>query len=152
MLVLMCQAGNQRFAIAPHDVAEVTPRVQLRLLAGSPDWVAGVCVYRGQVTPIVDLSSLITGSRCPLRWSNRILLVPVAAGETTRLCGLLVESVTTAQLPNVAVPGEGRTSPWISPWGPVLLDEQGLFELLEVPRLLPPERCARLFLPTAEQA
>src|SRR5262245_41293364 len=128
MLVLMCQAGGQRFAIDAGDVAEVVPRVRLQPLAGAPDWVAGLCVYRGRATPVVDLAHLTTGGRCPNRWSNRILLVPVAADGGVELCGLLVESATTARAPDAPGPGDGRGSPRVSAWGPVLLDEQGVFQ------------------------
>lgn len=152
MLVLICQAGGQRYALDPRDVTEVAPRVELHALAGSPDWIAGLCVYRGQMTPVADLSYLTTGSRCPTRWSNRILMVTADTAAGPRLCGLLVESVTTARLPDAPSQTEASDRSPLSAWGPVLLDDQGMLQRLEIPRLLPPERWQRLSLPAVEQA
>src|SRR5947199_7329918 len=98
MLVLMCQAAGQRYAVDARAVAQVVPRVQLEAVAGGPEWLAGLCVCRGQVVPVVDLCRLIADRPCPRRWSNRVLLVPVAVGQASRPCGLLVESATTATL------------------------------------------------------
>lgn len=151
MLVLLCQAEGQRYALDPREVVEVTPRVGLRPVPGAPDWIAGLCVYRGQVTPVIDLAYLTTGCRCPVRWSNRILFLTVPGGEASRLCGVLVGSVTTGEMPEQQ--RAAATGPaCVTPWGPVLLDEQGTFQVLNTSRLLSPERCAQLFLPGTEPA
>jgi chemotaxis-related protein WspB len=144
MLVLMCAASGNRYALDARHVVEVVPRVRLECVAGSPDWLAGVCVYRGQVTPILDLTYLATAKCCPSRWANRIIVVPIDEGDSRLLCGLIVEQVTVAQL--ASIPESRATSPALggAPWGPVLLDADGLFQLLELPRLLSHERRAAL--------
>src|SRR6267378_2018758 len=112
MLALMCHAGGQRYAVDACTVAQVVPRVQLEALAGAPEWLAGLCVCRGQVVPVVDLSRLIADHPCPRRWSNRVLLLPVPLGQDSRLCGLLVESATTATLPAAGTDREAQLSSW----------------------------------------
>ena len=149
MLVLMCQAAGQRYAVDARAVAQVVPRVWLEAVAGAPEWLAGLCVCRGQVVPVVDLCRLIAERPCPRRWSNRVLLLPVPLGESSRLCGLLVESATTATLP---VAGADADATRVSPWGQVLLDEQGVYQLLDLRRLFSRERLDRLFPAATEQA
>src|SRR5262245_31084152 len=146
MLVLTCQVEGQRYAVDPRGVVEVTPRVGLRPVAGAPDWVAGLCVYRGRITPVIDLAYLTTGRPCPVRWSNRILFLSVPNAEPSRLCGVLVGSVTTGHVPDQEGGALTSTAAQVSPWGPVLLDEQGMYQVLDVRRLLSPERSAQLFL------
>src|SRR5438876_12301717 len=118
MLVLMCQAGGQRYAVDARAVAQVVPRVQLEAVAGVPEWLAGLCVCRGQVVPVVDLCRLIADHPCPRRWSNRVLLLSVPLRQSSRLCGLLVESATTAPLAAAGTDGDATR---LSPWGQVLL-------------------------------
>jgi chemotaxis-related protein WspB len=144
MLVLMCAAAGNRYAIDARQVVEVVPRVRLESVAGSPDWLAGVCVYRGQVTPVLDLTYLATANRGPSRWASRIILVHIDEGDSRLLCGLIVEQVTVAQL--ASSPESKAASPalGVAPWGPVLLDADGLFQLLELPRLLSGEWRAAL--------
>jgi len=149
MLALMCQVAGQRYAVNACAVAQVVPRVQLEAVAGAPAWLAGLCVCRGQVVPVVDLSQLITEHPCARRWSNRVLLLTVPLGQDSRLCGLLVESATTTTLP---VAGTYRDAAQFSPWGKVLLDEQGIYQLLDLGRLFSRERLDRLFPAAMEQA
>src|SRR5439155_26748169 len=125
-----CQAGGQRYGVDAGAVAQVVPRVQLEAVAGVPEWLAGLCVCRGQVVPVVDLGRLIADNPCPRRWSNRVLLLSVPLRQSSRLCGLLVESATTATLA-----GTDGDATRLSPWGNVLLDEQGVYQLLDLHQL-----------------
>jgi chemotaxis-related protein WspB len=144
MLVLMCASAGNRYAIAARQVVEVVPRVRLESVAGMPDWLAGVCVYRGQVTPVLDLSYLATANRCPSRWASRIIMVHIGEGDSRLLCGLIVEQVTVAQLASGPESSADSPTPGVAPWGPVLLDAEGIFQLVELPRLLSTERRAAL--------
>src|SRR5579871_3177437 len=67
MLALTFQAGPDRVAVDVRRVREVVPRVPLTPAAGTPDWVAGVFVYRGRVVPVIDLYRLTGAGPCPAR-------------------------------------------------------------------------------------
>lgn len=150
MLVLMCRAGEHRFAINAIDVAEVVPFVELTAVPGAPDWMAGVFAYRGRVLSVLDLVHAAVGMRCPTRWSSRIVIVRWP-GRSDQLLGVLAEQVTSVQCDDAAVdPSVGKTTSearltndaWH--WGTVRLDAEGMFRILNLSDLLTPERQAIL--------
>lgn len=142
MLVLMCEAAGNRFALDARQVVEVVPRVRLQSLAGSPAWLAGVCVYRGEATPVVDLAQLVQNVPCPNRWSSRVVLVRFVDQGSTLQFGLIVEKAAVAQLD--AQPKAATAAAGLAKWGAVMLDGDGMFQLLELTRLLTPEQRATL--------
>jgi chemotaxis-related protein WspB len=98
MLAVTFRVGTSAYAIRYRNVVEVIPRVQLRAVAHTPDWVAGVFAYRGALTPVVDLCRLLAGYACPERLSSRVVLVRCSqpdGGERT--LGLLAEQMTEAR-------------------------------------------------------
>ena len=97
MLVLMCHAGANRYAVDSAAVIEVVPSVDFNLVAESPEWLAGVFAHRGVATPLVDFTQLLTGQPCPRRWNSRIILVRFEADDLPSQLGLLAERVTTAR-------------------------------------------------------
>src|SRR4051794_41111763 len=108
MLALMCKAAGSRFAIDARQVLEVVPRVRLQAVPGSPAWLAGMCLYRGQLLAVMDLVHLATGSDCPNQWSSRIILIQGTQDSAPFVFGLIVEQVAVAQLAaeqQAAVPG-----------------------------------------------
>ena len=152
MLVLMCEAGGNRCAIRVRDVAEVLPAVRLDRVVGSPDWLAGLFVFRGSPTPVVDLATLSTGSRSPARWSSRIVLTDSGDEGGSGLVGILVERVTTAELDEPGEQVEAGSLSGPGGLGPVLVDEDGMLQLVELSRLITPERRAVLFSSALEEA
>ncbi len=155
MLVLMCRAGDNRFALDSEVVAEVVPYVELKSMPGAPEWLAGVFAYRGQVLNVLDLVQAATGTRCPPRWSSRIVIVRLPGSANQQLLGLLTEHVTTTQwsgepLQNDAASQQHKAnqlrehsrSEWN--WGSVRLDEEGMFRVLDLEQLVTPERRAML--------
>src|SRR5262245_23385734 len=84
MLALIFHIGTARLALDVRRVKEVVPRVQLQVLAGSPPWLAGAFVYRGQVVPVLDLHQLVGAGDCPPHLSSRIILVPQPGGDEGR--------------------------------------------------------------------
>jgi len=140
MLVLMCEAAGNRFAVDARQVVEVVARVRLQSVATAPDWLAGVCVYRGQVTSVVDLSSIVACKPSPVRWANRIIMVRLSEEDTSLRCGLIVEKVAIGQLASDRAKQDAPPAAGVSQWGPLLLDASGMFQLLELPRLFSAER------------
>jgi chemotaxis-related protein WspB len=138
MLVLTCQVGDARLALDVREVREVVPRVCLQRVAGSPAWLAGVFIYRGQVVPVIDLHRLIDAGECPPHLSSRIILVAHPVDDVKRLVGLLAAQVAdirdlqapTQAQPRLAVAGQPDL-------GPVLVDGREIVHLVELDRLLP---------------
>jgi chemotaxis-related protein WspB len=145
MLVLMCHAGGRRYAIESRDVVEVVSYVKLEHIPESPSWIAGVFAYRGRPTPVVDLPFLVLGSPCPVRWSTRVVITRLDAHGRQRAVGLLVEQVTTAELKDAHKTEDSPEPPEASTFGSLLLDDEGMFQLLQLPRLLPSDRRRDLF-------
>ena len=135
MLVLMFEAGGGRYALPTRDVAEVVPWVDVQPVAHAPEWVAGFFSYRGAITPVLDLGRMAGGAPCRCRYDSRLVLVAVGK----RLIALRAEGPTTAQLADDAPREEAGG------WGPLLLDERGVFRLIQRERLLPSESLAVLF-------
>lgn len=98
MLVVTFQIAAAAYAINCGDIVAVIPEVQLRAAAHGPAWLKGVFVYRGELTPVIDLCRLIGGYACPARLSSRIVLVrPASPRGEPRLTGLLAEHMTEAR-------------------------------------------------------
>jgi chemotaxis-related protein WspB len=138
MLLVLFQLGNNRYALEASHVVEVVPLLALRCIPQSPRGVAGIFVYRGQPVPALDLCELTIGRPALEHLSTRILIVQhrQTAGHS-QLIGLIAERVTgtlrrdendfvTADL-NLAA------APFL---GPVLMDGQGVIQLLDAQKLL----------------
>lgn len=138
MLVLMCEAGNSRYAIDSSCVVEVVPCVRLEIEAGAPDWLAGTFSYRGRAVHVVDLTCLTTEQSCPRHLSSRIIVAEWQLQGLPPLLGLLAQRVTTAQ---IDTPADGTTDEPVelSPYGRILMDELGMFQLIDPSRLFSPQ-------------
>ena len=149
MLLLQFQAGTERYGLDIEQVIEVSSLVSLRAIPHAPPEVAGTFNYRGTLTPVVDLTALLTGVSSRSRMSTRIILVSYA-GEDGRphILGLLAEAVTdmtrcdkeNLQQPVVSVGG----APYL---GDMIFDEQGSIQVLDMERLLTRDLLFTLFPP-----
>ena len=162
--VLHLRVGEQRYAIPSAEVVEVVPAVALRPVPGTPEAVAGLLAYRGQVVPVVDLPRLFGRGAAPARLSTRIAVCdpegtasaldtvspePGGAGGTSRrrrLVGVLAERVTRVGEVDPAAPGShpGPTADGLPALGRVTLDDEGLVQLVEVRDLLSEDLLLRL--------
>jgi chemotaxis-related protein WspB len=144
MLLIMCHCGGNRYAIDSRHVCEVLPRVHLHRLGGLPPWLAGMLIYRGRATPVMDLRELTEGGPCVNRLGGRIVVLRIDLRGSQRSFGLLVESVDIQEIhkePERA--GDAPVGP--SELGTLHLDEQGLFHLVATARLVSQDREAILF-------
>jgi chemotaxis-related protein WspB len=138
MLALTFQSGSDRLALDIRRVREVVPHVRLQPVAGSPEWLAGVFVYRGQVVPVFDLQRLVGAGEHPVHLSTRIILLAHSTGTEERLVGLLAAQVADIRelelenQPQTHFAAPGRTN-----LGPVLVDGTDIVHLVEPDRLLP---------------
>ncbi len=147
MLFLLFRLGNDRYAIAARQVAEVLPMLESKHIPQAPAAVRGAFDFRGQPVPLIDLTQLALGRPAREQLSTRIVLVDYPDGRGgMRLLGLLAEHVTETFQRNpedfrdagVEVPD----APWL---GRVASDAGGLVQWVEVSQLLTPELRALLF-------
>ncbi|MBC2657657.1 purine-binding chemotaxis protein CheW [Pseudomonas sp. MSSRFD41] len=139
VLFLVFRIGDERYALRALDVVEVLPRLQLKPIAQSPAWVAGVFAYRGVVVPVVDLCQLTFGRPAQQRTSTRLVLVHYhgAAGQPARVLGLLLEQANdTLRCDPARFQPYGLDNSQAPYLGPVLEDEQGLLQWVRVDDLL----------------
>ncbi|MBP7763907.1 MAG: purine-binding chemotaxis protein CheW [Syntrophaceae bacterium] len=149
MLILQFQAGRERYGLDIEQILEISSLVSLRPIPHAPPEVAGTFNYRGTLTPVVDLTTLLTGAASRPRMSTRIILVTFQ-GEDGRshVLGLVAESVTemiscsreSLQQPVVSVGG----APYL---GDMVFDERGSIQLLDLERLLTRDLLFTLFPP-----
>jgi chemotaxis-related protein WspB len=144
MLLIMCQCGANRYAIDSRHVREVLPRVRLQRLSGSPPWLAGMLICRGTAVPVMDLGQLAGGVACADRLSSRIVLAQVQLGGAVRQFGILAESVGLRETDGTSAPADGATATPAA-LGAVCLDEQGIFQLVDVASLVTEDRQSFLF-------
>jgi chemotaxis-related protein WspB len=84
MLLLILNAGANRYAIDIARVIELVPRVELRAIPHAPFFLSGLLSYRGTVIPVIDLGLLLYGAPCRDCLSTRIILVNDSPGDQTR--------------------------------------------------------------------
>jgi len=96
-LLLLFRVGEGRFALACREVDQVLVRPPLIALPGAPPAVIGSFVYRGALTPVVDLCRLLLGTPCPERISSRVVLARVPGDSGARRMGLLAERIVEAR-------------------------------------------------------
>ena len=75
MLCLILQIGDTRYALDARQVLEVLPLVDAEPGLSASPGVVGLMNYRGEPTPIVDLSLLYCGRPARNLFSTRIVLV-----------------------------------------------------------------------------
>jgi chemotaxis-related protein WspB len=150
MLLIMCQAGTNRFAFESRHVLEVLPRVNLHRLPDSPPWLAGLMIFRGSPVPVIDLTQLTQSAQCPNRLSSRIAVVQIEPKETPQRIGVLAEQMGLLEF-NADQKKTGAEAGGQTALGKLCLDKQGVFQIIDPPNLVCDGRLAILFPETAEQ-
>ncbi len=125
-----------RYVLSISDVVEIIPYVKLTALPNMPDYLAGLCNYRGYSVPVIDLSSLFLKRPCNKKLSTRIIVIEVLENSSeNKMVGLMVEKATEIvkiEEDSFMDPGVyGNDLPYI---GPVMADNLGL-----VSRIYPSE-------------
>lgn len=138
-LFLLFSIGEERYALQAREIAEVLPRLKLKVIPKAPAWVAGIFAHRGEIVPVIDISALSFGTPARERTSTRMVLVHYRHDEQhpAQLLGLILEQATeTLRCPASQFKAyglENRLSPYL---GPVREDEQGLLQWIHVEELL----------------
>ncbi len=93
MLFLLLTVDGKRYALESQKVVEVLPLVFLETLPHSPEYIAGIFNYRGQIVPVLDLCQLIRDKPCCEHFSTRIILVKHGSDGGENSSELLKDSV-----------------------------------------------------------
>ena len=95
MLHLLFKAGDDLCVLDARRIREVAQLVNLQALHGAPACLAGICIYRGVVIPVLDAGLLTGHQACPRFLSTRIAMVSYAGeGDGERIIGVMAASAT----------------------------------------------------------
>src|SRR3954471_21304382 len=98
MLAIIFRVSEARFAIPCQRIIKVIPLVALAPAQHGPPELLGSLVYRGALTPVLDLCRLLAGYSCPNRLGSRIILSNLRLRNSGSFgSGLLAEDVTEAR-------------------------------------------------------
>jgi chemotaxis-related protein WspB len=147
MLAMLFSIGDDRYALPAAEVFEVTPVLKLKKIPSAPDYVAGLCNFRGMSIPVLDISALALGVPCQLLLSTRMIVVNyILDSGGVKPLGLLAEHATqtaTIREADLQAPGiQADSAPWL---GKVAISSGELVQLVDVDELLTPEVAAQLF-------
>ena len=147
MLVLLFSIGEDRYGLPAAAVVEVTPLLRVKKLPGVPAFVAGLCNFRGQSMPVLDVSSLAGGMPCRALLSTRMMVVNYALADgSVRPLGLLAERATeTAMVSPEDLQPAGVRSDGAPFLGNVAVGGGAMVQLVDVQGLLTPQATALLF-------
>lgn len=81
---LVFRAGPWRCALRLDEVIETMRPLQVRPLAGTPDFVPGISITRGTPVPVVDMATLIAGEPAEV---NRFVAVRTDRGPVVLATG-----------------------------------------------------------------
>jgi chemotaxis-related protein WspB len=153
MLVVIFKLGDEPFAVQASIVREIAPLTECKRLPKSPDYVAGLADYRGEITPVIDLRRLVHGQPCARAMSSRILIVDYEpAPGAAKTLGLLAEKVTdTVAIQESDLSSSGLLLPDAPFLGDVFKNRDELVQLVTVEDLLGEQARAMLF-PEAHDA
>jgi chemotaxis-related protein WspB len=91
MLLLVFQAGRERYGLDVSRIVEVIPAPLLRPVPWAPEHVAGLFDYHGAIVPVIDMSRILAGESARMLLSTRVVLVDY---DGSNVLGLLAERAT----------------------------------------------------------
>ncbi len=148
MLLILFELEGRRYGMAAVHIMEIAPLPTIRAIPGTPPAVLGAFVYRGVMTPALDLSIATGGAPCRKMLSTRILIINHPCNDgVSRPLGLVVERATETisaeqhqtQPKNVASPA----APFL---GAMLKINTGeIIQIVEPKNILPSELQAVIF-------
>ncbi len=95
MLCLSFNIDEDVFGISVNNIVEIIPLVRIKTIPYSPDCLAGLINYRGDIIPLFDITSIIKNRASKHLFSTRIIVVK-NLNTTTKLkyIAILAEQVT----------------------------------------------------------
>ncbi len=125
-------------------IVEIVPWIPLIPVIGAPEYISGYFNYRGQITPVIDLTMLIGGHKSAKILSNRIVIVNY---DEKHLLGMLMADATETvdiDVSNRKMQNSGiRTeAPYM---GDIALEDGTVIQLVGIDGLISPELKDQLF-------
>jgi len=125
-------------------IAEIIPLVHYTVVPNSPEIITGVINFRGRPVPVVDLGQLIDKMPCRQRVNTRIILAKIAIAEEKQVFfGIIAEGISSTFHLNRA-PKESSEMLVHELLDPDKSDQQQFVQLLDLEKVLGPERITRL--------
>jgi purine-binding chemotaxis protein CheW len=90
---LTFQVANEGLGINIHEVKEIIEISNITRVPMTPDYIRGVINLRGNVVPVVDLSSRLSHEKSVITKRSCIVLVEISADGETQSIGMLVDQV-----------------------------------------------------------
>lgn len=144
MLLLRLQTPKSRYMLDTSVIAEIIPLVHYTAVPNSPEFITGVINFRGRPVPVVDLGQLIDKMPCRQRVNTRIILVKIASAEKKQVfLGIIAESISRTLHLNRA-PEQSSEMLVHELLDPDKSDQQQFVQLLDLEKVLGPERITRL--------
>lgn len=141
MLFLAFSMGTDRYLLDAHQIEEVLPYIEVKVLPGAPAGVVGLVSYDGIPIPLIDVTLLALGRPSAPRLSTRIVVTryPSQGGEP-RLLGLIAERVTDTIERDPADFAPFGLEPGTPPYlGPVTSDGAEIIQWVKAEALLSEE-------------
>ena len=148
MVILVLEIAGERYGVPARRVLEVIPAPVLRRLPGAPALTRGIFSYHGEIVPVIDLSSLLTGRPSRPLLSTRILIAKFQPSTMAKsfLLGFMAEHATdmiACRREDFQPAGvQGNGTPYA---GDILACSDGLIQELDLDRVLSPELQQELF-------
>ncbi len=137
MLALTFQVGHNRLALDVRQISEVAPRVPLERPTDSPDWLAGILIYRGSIVRVIDLHRLLGAGECPWQLSSRIIVVSDGHQQRRGWLGLLAANVNELKEISATLRSSSSTPGQESDLGTLLNDGGEVLRVVDLDSLLP---------------
>lgn len=146
VLLLLFEIGGVRYGLDSREVLAVVADELDRTLIGAPPGIAGLLLHAGEPIPVIDVSSVVTGTPAARRLSTRIVIVPYPQGAAGARIGLRLERANDAvRLDPAAFRDIGVTAADAPCLGPVAaLGDGGWVQRVEAAALLTPALQASL--------
>lgn len=130
--VLRVFIGNEHYALPVDNILAVYEDVAIMPLPGTPSHIAGITNLRGNIVPVLELSSLLNLSSPELQPENVLVLLTHREGQVAVRVDALDEvgGLIEAQINPVAVDGKQARSyvKGVLTNGTILLDIQAILD------------------------
>ena len=147
MLLILFQIGAHHYGLNTDNIVEIIPAIPLRSLPGTPEYLAGIFDYRGEIVPVIDISTLTIKKPAKVRLSTRIILFKFNfEKDQSRIIGLLAENMTdTLEVDPSKIQDTGITASDAPHLGPIIEYEDKLIQCVDIQKLISSELQKKLF-------
>lgn len=142
MFLLLFYVRDNQYALDTSHIIEIVPKVKLRKIPHTFEFVAGIFNFHNVIVPVIDLCSLFHSESCFQCFGTRIILVnyPGAKKNSTFTLGLIAERVietrTVAEADLISSSINVKEAPYLGKIIPNLRDKQETIQIIQLDKLL----------------